>query len=74
MSQYIYILIAAGIIVVVFWISITTAMKEAARRGAAEADAKASEEARKVEQEMADEIATPVTAEEVKDRFRRGDI
>lgn len=63
-----------AIICFVAWISIKTAVKEAKISGAADAKAKASEEARKVEREMADELTTPLTNEEAKDKLRKGDI
>ena len=66
--------LAIAIVAIVAWIAIKAAIKEAREAGAASVKAKASEEARKAEQEMADEIVTPTTNQEAKDRFRKGDV
>lgn len=65
--------VAAVVVIAVAWISIATAIREAKDAAVSKAKEKASEEARKAEQEMSDEVVTPITNEEAKDRFRRGD-
>lgn len=66
--------LALAVICFVAWIAIRAAIREAKEAAEAKVRAESSEEARKAEQEMADEIVTPITNEEVKDRLRRGDI
>lgn len=66
--------IAAAVLIAVAWISIRSAIREAREAGAAESKRKAEEAAREAEREMADELVTPLTNEEAKDKLRKGEI
>lgn len=74
MNNFLVSAAAVAIIIAVAWISIKAAINEARKAGAAESKAKASEAAREVEREMADEVVTPITNEEAKDKLRKGEV
>lgn len=60
------------VIVAIFGWGIWLAMREARNRGRAEAERDASQDARKVEQEMTDAILKPTSPAETKDKLKKG--
>lgn len=74
MQQYIIYGILASVACFAIWIAIKSAIREAKEAAAATIRADTSEDARQLQEEMVDEVITPNTADEVKDKFRKGEI
>lgn len=74
MQQYLVYGIFAAVACFAIWIAIKSAIREAKEAAEATIRAQTSEDARQLQEEMADEVVTPNTADEVKDKFRKGEI
>lgn len=74
MQQYIIYALVAAVICFAIWISIKTAINEAKGRAAAEVRADSAEDARQLQEDMANEVITPNTPDDVKDKLRKGEI
>lgn len=71
---YVYIGIAAAVVVAIAYLGIKAALRTAKEQGAAEERADASEDARKTEQEMTDIVLRPTSPTETKDKLKKGEF